>query len=380
MKVLHLINTLSVGGAESHLLTLCRQLKKRNVEVVVVCLRERVKGSRSLRSDFEREDIRIFNLQADNRYDFLFLGKIGRLLKAERPDILHTHLPRADCAGAFAQIFYPNLVWLSTVHDIYDQSWSGRWALPFLNLVWRRADRIVAISEAVKHWLVNERSVRNERVRVIHYGIEPKEFFTSKVDFRHGWGLADKAIIGSIGRLEPRKNHQCLIAAMPQICKAVPNAILLIAGHDPWEYGATLRRQIDELGLGEKVRLIGFQNDVASFFNTLDVFAFPTKSEGFGQVIIEAMAMRKPVVASAISPLTEIAVDGETGLLVESGSPRAFADAIVQLIKDPLKRERMGLRGRKRVEKFFTAEKMAAQVSAVYEKLARCSHEQKAVV
>jgi glycosyltransferase involved in cell wall biosynthesis len=377
VKILYLINTLSAGGAELHLLTLCRFLKKQNVEVVVACLREQVKDSRSLRPEFERENIRIINLQADNRYDFLFLGKIARVLSAERPDILHTHLPRADFAGAFAQIFYPDLVWISTVHDIYDQSWSGRWALPFLDFVWRRADRVVAISHAVENWLVDERSARNEKVRVIHYGIEPKKFSKSKVNLRDRWGLNDKAVIGSIGRLEPRKNHECLIAAMPQIWKAVPNAILLIAGHDPWEYGVTLRRQINELGLGEKVRLVGFQNDVASFFNALDVFAFATNSEGFGQVMVEAMAMSKPVVASAIPPLTEIAVDGDTGLLVERGNPRAFADALIQLIKDPLKRERMGLRGRKRVEKFFTAERMAGQTLALYEELERYNHEAK---
>ena len=161
---------------------------------------------------------------------------------------------------------------------------------------------------------------------------------------------------------------------MPQICQAVLNALLLIAGHDPWGYGATLQRQIDGLGLRENVRLVGFHNDVVSFLSAIDVFAFATKSEGFGQVMVEAMAMSKPVVASAIPPLTEIAVDSDTGLLVESGNPRAFADALIQLIKDPLKRERMGLRGRERVEEFFTAERMAGQTLALYEELERYNH------
>ena len=108
MKVLHLINTLSTGGAEMHLLTLCRYLKRQNVEIVVACLREHVKDSRSLRLDFEEEAIRVINLQADSRYDSLFLGRIARVLREERPDILHTHLPRADFAGAFARVFHPD--------------------------------------------------------------------------------------------------------------------------------------------------------------------------------------------------------------------------------------------------------------------------------
>ncbi|HVO92727.1 MAG TPA: glycosyltransferase family 4 protein, partial [Terriglobales bacterium] len=176
-----------------------------------------------------------------------------------------------------------------------------------------------------------------------------------------------RAVIGSIGRLEPRENHECLIAAMPQVCKANPNALLLIAGHDPWGYGATLRRQIGELGLEENVRLVGFQNDIVSFLSALDVFAFATHSEGFGQVLVEAMAMSKPVVASRIPPLTEIVVDQQTGLLVERGNPQAFADAIIRLLKDPMDRARMGSLGRERVEQVFTAERMCRETIALYE-------------
>jgi glycosyltransferase involved in cell wall biosynthesis len=379
MKVLHLINTLSTGGAEMHLLTLCRYLKRQNVEIVVACLREHVKDSRSLRLDFEEENIRVINLQADSRYDSLFLGKIARVLRAERPDILHTHLPRADLAGALATIFHPGLLWVCSVHAIYSEDWSGRWSLPLFNLLWRRADTMLCISHAVRDWLVG-RGMPPDKARVIHYGIEMEQFSQTNVCLRDEWNLNEYRVIGSIGRLEPRKNHECLIAAMPYVCKSVPNALLLIAGHDPWGYGETLHRLIEKLSLQDNVRLVGFQSDVPSFLSAIDVFAFATNSEGFGQVMVEAMAMSKPVVASAIPPLTEIAVDGDTGLLVERGNPRAFADALIQLIKDPLKRERMGLRGRERVEKFFTAERMAGETLALYKELERYNHEQKAVV
>ena len=379
MKVLHLINTLSTGGAEMHLLTLCRYLKRQNVEIVVVCLREHVKDSRSLRLDFEEEAIRVINLQADSRYDSRFLGRIARVLREERPDILHTHLPRADFAGAFARVFHPGLVWVCSVHAIYSEDWSGRWSLPLFNLLWRRADVLVCISHAVREWLVG-RGVPPDKTRVIHYGIEPAKFSEPRVNLREQWGLNDNAVVGSIGRLELRKGHDLLIQAMPELCMRVPSARLLIAGHDPRGYGATLRRLIDRLGLGEKVRLVGFQNDVVSFLNALDVFAFASSSEGFGQVLVEAMAAAKPVVASKISPLTEIVVDGNTGLLVEPGDPTAFADAIMSLLKNPIERERMGLRGRERVKKFFTAERMARQTLALYEEMERYNHEQKAVV
>jgi len=368
MKVLHLINTLSVGGAELHLLTLCRYLKRQNVEIVVACLREHVKDSRSLRLDFEEEDIRVINLQADSRYDSLFLGRIPRVLREERPDILHTHLPRADFAGAFVRVFHPGLVWVCSVHAIYSEDWSGRWSLPLFNLLWRRADVMLCISHAVRDWMVGQ-GVPPDKARMIHYGIELEKFSESGVDRREQWGLSDNIVIGSIGRLEPRKGHDVLIQAMPELCMRVPSARLLIAGHDPWGYGETLHRLIDELGLTEKVRLVGFQNDIVSFLNALDIFALATSSEGFGQVLVEAMATGKPVVASKIPPLTEIVIDGETGLLVERGNPKAFAEALTHLLIDPLEQSRMGMRGRERVKEYFTAERMSQETLLLYEEL-----------
>jgi glycosyltransferase involved in cell wall biosynthesis len=378
MKVLHLINTLSTGGAEMHLLTLCRYLKRQNVEIIVACLREQVKGSRSLRLDFEEEDIRVINLQADSRYDSLFLGKIVRVLREERPDILHTHLPRADFAGAFARVFHPGLVWVCSVHAIYSEDWSGRWSLPLFNLLWRRADVMLCISHAVRDWLVG-RGMPPDKARVIHYGIEPEKFSKSRVNLREQWGLNDHAVIGSIGRLEPRKGHDLLIQAMPELCMRVPSACLLIAGHDPWGYGATLLRLIDRLGLREKVRLVGFQNDIVAFLSALDVFAFSSNSEGFGQVLIEAMATGKPVVASRIPPLTEIVVDGETGLLVEPEKPQAFADAITGLLMDPNLRQCMSRLAHKRVQRHFAADRMAAETLALYDELRRKKNDQRAL-
>src|SRR5258708_20949676 len=93
MKVLHLINTLSTGGAEMHLLTLCRYLKRQNVKIAVACLREHVKDSRSLRPAFEEEDIRGINLEAASRYGSFFLGRLGLGVSEEPPAIFPTHLP-----------------------------------------------------------------------------------------------------------------------------------------------------------------------------------------------------------------------------------------------------------------------------------------------
>jgi glycosyltransferase involved in cell wall biosynthesis len=354
-----------------HLLALCRHLKRHGMEVVVACLREQVKGSRSLRADFENEGIRVIRLRADGRYDLRYLVALAYLLKKEHPAILHTHLPRADFAGALGHLLYPSIAWVCSVHGMYNEHWSARRLLPLFKAIWRRAGVVVAISYAVKDWLVREWRVLPDNVAVIHYGIEPERFARSRGDIRGAWALNGRAVVGSLGRLEPGKGHDCLIQAMPAVLARVSNASLLIAGHDPWGYGKNLQALIDGLGLREQVRLVGFQNDVASFLSALDVFAFASHSEGFGQVVIEAMAAGRPVVASRIPPLTEVVVDGETGLLVEPKRPDAFAHCITWLLTHPEEAKQMGWQGQQRVRHDFSIERETVQTLLLYKRLLR---------
>ena len=369
MKILHVINTLSAGGAELHLLTLCRYQKRQGIDLAVACFREKVTGSRSLRSDFEKEGIEVVNLQSDGRWDLRFIARLIRLLKLERPDILHTHLPRADFAGAFARLFCSDIVWVCSLHNIYNSSWSGRWTLPLLNYIWRRPDRVVAISYAVRDWLVNNGRIPIDKISVIHYGIEHQRFSRTTNALDNGCALPGREIVGSIGRLEPRKGHDSLIKAMAIVCKELPHASLLIAGHDPWAYGPTLQALINQSGLHGRVRLVGFHNDVASFLADINVFAFASRSEGFGQVLIEAMAAGKPVVASRIPPLTEIVTEDETGLLADPDDPQAFANAILWLLTHPEQANQIGKRGQERVYDYFSAPRMGDEISSIYHQL-----------
>jgi len=369
MKVLHLINTLSVGGAELHLLTLCRHLKHHGVEVVVACLREHIKGSRSLRSDFEEMGMRVVGLRADGRYDVRFPIETARIVRSEQPDLLHTHLPRADFAGAIAHWLRPAIPWVCSMHGVYSTHWSSKWALPLLNRVWRRANVVIAISHAVKDWLVQERQVPAANVTVILYGIEPERFAKPASDFRRSWGLDGHPVIGSIGRLEPIKGYDCLIRAMPTVHAQMPSASLLIAGHDPLGYSASLQALINSLGLQDQVHLVGFQRDVPAFLQAVDVFALASRSEGFGQVVIEAMAAGKPVVVRRIAPLTEIVVDRDCGLLVDADEPQALASALVWLLTHPEEGQHMGKCGQDRVRQQFSAARMAEETLALYTSL-----------
>lgn len=206
---------------------------------------------------------------------------------------------------------YSSIPWVCSLHNIYNQFQSGGWILPVFNLIWRQADAVIAISHPVKKWLTREKHVRTGKVTVIHYGINQEQFTQLHDSLRKAWDLDGRAVVGTIGGLDPRKDHDCLIQAMPAVLEQVPNASLLIIGHDPWGYSKNLQELVERLGLQDQVRLVGFRQDIASGLHALDVFALASRSEGFGQVVIEAMAAGKPVVASRIPPLLEIIMEEE---------------------------------------------------------------------
>jgi glycosyltransferase involved in cell wall biosynthesis len=172
--------------------------------------------------------------------------------------------------------------------------------------------------------------------------------------------------IGTIGRYEERKGHETLIRAMVPVLEEFPDAQLKIAGHDPWRYGNVLRRMIAELRLESHVHLVGYMSDRDAFFSDIDVFAFASLSEGFGIVLLEAMAAGKPSVVSAISPLTDIIVPGTSGLVARRDDPEGFANAIKTLFRNRAYMEHMGAEAHKRVISEFSQARMIENTLAFY--------------
>jgi glycosyltransferase involved in cell wall biosynthesis len=179
--------------------------------------------------------------------------------------------------------------------------------------------------------------------------------------------MTGEMIVGSIGRLEPGKGFECLIRAVQSIRCQIPHVSLEIVGHDPNGYGQVLHSLIRDLGLSAHVKILGFQEDIAAFLKRLAVFAFASRSEGFGQVVIEAMASGKPIVASGIAPLSEIVRDGETGLLANPDDPEAFSSAIVSLLNNPERAQKMGRQAQLRVCRYFSADRMESETESLYE-------------
>ncbi|MFH2068549.1 MAG: glycosyltransferase family 4 protein [Candidatus Omnitrophota bacterium] len=235
-------------------------------------------------------------------------------------------------------------------------------------------NRIISISQTAQKEWSRFLKVGKGKFRIIYNGIGPVGFAGSPGPgtirgLKTGLGLKeDDLIVGINARLDPMKGHQCLIEAAPLIRKEVPSVKFLIAGE------GSLLNELQTLaknkGLQEMFLFLGFREDITQVTSIYDVTVFPSiYYENFSFAALEAMACAKPLVVSNIGGFPEMVLDGVTGLVVNPRDSQALAEAIITLLKDPAKRIKMGIMGRKRVEELFTKEKMVRETCEVYDSL-----------
>ena len=368
IRVLHLITSLDRGGAENYLYTLVTHIDRAHFQMDVAVLR----GEGELVSLFREAGVKVHLLHARLGTDPTALGRLVSLLRKERYDILHSHLFRADLYGCLAAARLgparPRLV--STRHN------DDRFFLnPFVGMIhyWvsGRLDMIIAISDHIARFTI-ARGVRDpRRVRRVYHGLRAQDAAEIERDRQRvraelGIGPTD-FLVGNVGRLAPQKGQRHLVRAMPHLLGRVPHAHALIAGGGELE--SELRALARELGVAERVHVLGPRKDVPAIMQAIDAFAMPSIWEGFGIVLLEAMAAAKPIVASRVATIPEVVADGETGYLVAPGDAAALADALASLAADPTLSAAMGLAGRERLERLFSLDKMVGDTGALYEEL-----------
>ena len=231
----------------------------------------------------------------------------------------------------------------------------------------RYSTRIIAVSEAVKRHLV-EQGIREDRVRVVHNGVDLDKFEpedgpdcslapcgrSSAAKIRLGYD-PDAPLFGVFGRLSHEKGQRVALEAMFLLLKDHPNARLVLAGQGPdWD---DLQACAKALGIEGSVQFAGFVHNVRNLMSACDAVIVPSLKEGFGLSAVEAMALERPVVASATGGLTEIVVQGETGMLVAPNDPNALSRALLDLIADRPLAQEMGKRGRDRAHECFDLKK-----------------------
>jgi glycosyltransferase involved in cell wall biosynthesis len=203
--------------------------------------------------------------------------------------------------------------------------------------------------------------VRPERLRTLYSGLDMTRVMDQKngLDARRRLGIpAEALVLGTVANLFERKGYEVMIEALPMIVKTSPAVHYLIVGSGDAAYEARLRAMVEILGLESRVHFAGFQESVYPCLAAMDLYVHPALMEGFGIAVLEAMAMRKPVVATTTGGLPEIVQEGETGMLVPPGDADALAKAVSSLLQDSARCRQLGEAGRARVAAHFTVDAM----------------------
>ena len=364
-RVLHVMTACSVGGSEAHVLALLSRLEPERYDRWLAYFEERPDEAASLLEDFRSLGVRTVDLRGKGRLDAAACCRLLTLLRREAFDIVHAHSLRAELAAMVAaRLVQPRPRVIRTVHNTDDfyvrppASWLARTSSRFL-------DGLIAISDAVAKHVMRHTGLTSEKIRRVYYGLDPAPYAEvgPPADRPH------PPTIGMIARLAPQKGHRVLLDALPTVLARLPDVRVVLVGHEHLLRIEDLRAYARARGVAEHVTFTGFRDEIPALLADWDVLVLPSLWEGFGLVLLEAMAAGRPVVASRVGPIPEVVLHGETGLLVEPGQPEPLAAALIELLEHPGLAARLGAAGRRRVADHFTLDRMVAETEGLYEGL-----------
>ncbi|MBI3088223.1 MAG: glycosyltransferase [Candidatus Omnitrophica bacterium] len=373
VRIVHLIESLGVGGAERRLVSDLRWLDRRRYEHRVVYLTP----ADALRAEIEALGVPTYGLGMRGLRDWRSgLVRLTARLRAWRPHVVHTQVFGADVYGRLAARLAGVPAVVSTVQTMpYDPTlsrfysrkrmaadrWTARWC----------ARRLIAVSEPVRDALVERFGLPASRICVIPNGVDlvrcSPATESERAQARLALGLPQETLaILTVGRLIPEKNHAALIAACGLMRERHP-VRLLIAGDGPLR--AELESLVARLELTDYVSLLGTRSDVPRLLQAADLFVLPSIREGLPVALLEAMASAVPVVASDIPQHRTIVQAGSTGWLVPPQDEGGLAEAALSVARDPIAARAVGQRGRSYVVEHFSSETLARRLQALYDEL-----------
>jgi len=349
MRVVHVHRIRGIGGSERHLLTLLPALAERGVEPLFVGLDDPAWDPADFYGALQVPSVRI---RSPRDLDPLLLLRLVRTLHG---DVVHTHLVHADIyGGVAAKLRGTRLV--STKHND-DPFRTGAFRFVERGLA-RLADRIVTITDSLRRFTIERVGVPAAKVETIHYGLD---------DLPAPWGVnppddvpAGARVLLAVARLTRQKGIDVAVGALPEL---PGDTVLVVLGEGPER--ARLEALARELGVERRLFLPGRVPDVAAWLHRATVLVHPARWEGFGLGVLEAMLAGLPVVATNVSSLPELVVDGETGLLVQPDDVSALAVGVARALEQP----QLGAAGRLRARSTFSVERMAERTIALYESL-----------
>lgn len=368
LKLMHVEAGMKIYGGARQVIYLVEGLRARGVDCVLVCPTGAATGAH-----LAARGVAVAETPLSGDLDIGFIGRLRRLIREHRPDLVHLHSRRgADVLGGIAC----RLEGVPVVHSRRNENPEMPW---FARLKYRLYDRVIGISDAIRRQLLSY-GLSEDRVLMVRSAIapDPAQTIATRPELCERFGLpADSFVIGVIAQLIERKGHRFLIEAMPGLLEKHPHTHVLCFGQGANQ--ATLEAQAQSLGVTERVRFVGFHTDLLHWLGRLDLVVHPALMEGLGVSLLQASSLGVAIVAARAGGIPEAVRDGLNGLLVEPGDVAGLGRAVSQLIRDPALRQRLGAAGRELIAREFSVDVMVEGNLAIYhavlaERAARRGH------
>jgi glycosyltransferase involved in cell wall biosynthesis len=383
IKVVRVIARLNVGGPALHVAYLTEGLAERGYDTTLVA-GSLAYGEESMAHVARQRGARIATLphlarQVSPLNDLLAVWHLAKLIRTERPQILHTHTAKAGAVGRVAALLAGDARPPIVVHTFHGHVLRGYFN-PFATLAFRTLERwlagvttrLIAVSPEVRDDLVRLRVARPEKFTVIRLGIELDERVgaddETRRETRRRMGISAEAfVVGWVGRMTAVKRTEDVLLAFKGVLDRGVDAWLCLIGDGPDRQ--RLERRAHELGIVRRCLFVGYQDDVAPYYEAIDALLLPSANEGTPVSVIEALAAERPAVATRVGGVPDVVREGIDGYLVDVGDADTLADRLVELAADPGKRDAMGREGRKRVLERYAVDRLVDDVDALYREL-----------
>ena len=364
LNILYLITEFDVGGAENMLYEVATRIDRQKYDIHAACLTGH--GAIGKKLSALGIDVKYFCIQ--NRLDFRIFIRLGKFLKRNNIHILHTYLFHANFIGRIAGKLAGVQVIISSIRTSEKEN---RYHLWLDKITSGFVDIETCVCEAVRQFTIKEAGISAGKLISIPNGIDLAKFNRAfnREGKRTELGIKESTkVIGTVGHLSKPKGIEFLLKAASLVLKEFQDTVFVIVGRGKLEH--ELKRFTKELCIEDNVIFTGFRKDAVEIMSIFDIFVLPSLWEGLPVAVLEAMALSKPVVVTAVGGCPELVANGENGYLVEPADCTGLSRAIVNILKDLVLAREMGGNSRKKVE-HFGVDKMVERTEELYEMLVK---------
>ncbi len=361
-KMILFTDTIGTGGAEKYLEILVFNLNKEFDIRIAIPNR---KGTKDFVNELKLNGVKI---------DFISKYNIINILlyyRQNMPDYIHFNLPfPTKCMTAILAGIIHSRSKLYVTEHLVPPEYKPYLFIKFIKkFLYSKLDASITVSNKNKETLIKNFDLPENKIRVIYNCIDIDHIknYDSEIvkELRHKFSINNSSLVfGTVGRLHKQKGHECLINASKEVIEKIPNSLFLFVGQGKLK--DQLIRKINDKNISEHFRIVGYQENLPEILALIDIFVLPSISEGFPFSVLEAMAARKPVIATNVGGIPEIITNNVNGILVGPMDSDALAKAMILLAKDEKKRDHFAESGNKKILENFSLEKMISMTKDIY--------------